>query len=68
MLIAESLQKILKDLIPPSLPKFLTNSYPWNGKTTKSCNCFPREIITEQTYQVNIIPLAYPAVKLTLYL
>jgi len=35
LLIVESLQKILKDLIPLSLPKSLTNSRPWNGKTIK---------------------------------
>jgi len=40
-LIAEGLLKNLKDLIPPSPPKFLTNFHLWNGRTTKSCNCFP---------------------------
>jgi len=43
-LIAEGLLKILKELIPPSPPKSHTNSRLWNGKTTKSCNCFPSEI------------------------
>jgi len=68
LLIVEGVLKILWDLIPPSPSKSLTNSYLWNGKTTESCNCFPSEIITDQTCQVNIIPLVYPAVKLTLYL
>ena len=35
-LIVEGLLKTLRDLIPPSPPKFLTNSHPWNGRTTKS--------------------------------
>ena len=34
-LIAEGLLKILKDLVPSSPPKFLTNSLPPNGRTTK---------------------------------
>jgi len=34
-LIAEDLLKILRDLIPPSPPKSLTNSLSWNGRTTK---------------------------------
>jgi len=34
-LIAEGLVKILRDLVPPSPPKSLTNSLPWNGKITK---------------------------------
>jgi len=34
-LIAEGLLKTLRDLIPPSPPKSLTNSHPWNGRTTK---------------------------------
>ena len=34
-LIDEGLLKILRDLVPPSPPKFLTNSLPWNGRTTK---------------------------------
>jgi len=68
LLIVEDLLKILRDPIPPSAPKFLTNSRPLDGKTTKkSCNYFSSEIITDQTCYVNIIPLAYPAVRLTLY-
>ena len=68
-LIAEGLLKILRDLIPLSPPKFLINSRPWNGNTSKKgCNYFSIKIITNQTCQVNIIPLAYPTVKLTLYL
>ena len=67
-LIAKELIKILKDLIPFSPPKSLTNSRRWNGKTAKTCNYFPSEIITSQMCQVNIIPLAYPTIKLTLYL
>jgi len=47
LLITEGLLKILRDLIPPFPPKFLANSYPWNGKNTKSYNCFPSEIITD---------------------
>jgi len=43
-LIAESLRKILRDLIPPSLTKSLINSRLWNGRTTRSCNCFSSEI------------------------
>jgi len=35
LLIAEGLLKILRDLIPPSPPKSLTNSLSWNGRTTK---------------------------------
>jgi len=35
-LIVEGLLKTLRDLIPPSPPKPLTNSHPWNGWTTKS--------------------------------
>jgi len=34
-LIIEGLLKIMRDLIPYSPPKSLTNSHPWNGKTTK---------------------------------
>jgi len=34
-LITEGLLKILKDLIPLSFPKSLTNSHPSNGKTSK---------------------------------
>ena len=58
-LIAEGLLKTLRDLIPHSPPKSLTNSHPWNGRTKKVCDYFPSEIITDQTCQVNIIPLAY---------
>jgi len=35
LLIAEGLLKILRDLVLPSPPKSLTNSLPWNGRTTK---------------------------------
>jgi len=56
-LIDKGLLKILRDLIPPSPPKFLTNSRPWNGRTTKSCNYFSSEIITDRTCHVNIIPM-----------
>ena len=34
-LIAEDLLKILRDSVPSSPPKFLTNSYPQNGRTTR---------------------------------
>jgi len=34
-LIAEGLLKIMRDLILLCPPKFLTNSRPWNGKTSK---------------------------------
>ena len=34
-LTAEDSLKILRDLIPSSPPKSLTNSYPQNGRTTK---------------------------------
>jgi len=34
-LIAEGLLKILRDLVPSSPPKSLTNSLPRNGRTTK---------------------------------
>ena len=57
LLIAEGLLKVLRDLIPTSLPKFLTNFLPWNGRTTKSCIRFFREMITDRTYHINIIPL-----------
>jgi len=40
-LIAEGLLKFLRNPIPPSPPKSLTNSRPWNSKTTKGYNCFP---------------------------
>ena len=53
-LIAEGLLKILKDLIVPSSPKSYTNSRLWNGRTIKSYSYFPSEIITNQTYHVNI--------------
>jgi len=46
-LIVEDLLKILRDFIPPFPPKSLTNSHPWNGRTTKSCNYFSDEIITD---------------------
>jgi len=35
-LIVEGLLKTLRDLIPPFTQKSLTNSHPWNGKTTKN--------------------------------
>jgi len=35
-LITEDLLKILRDLIPPSLSKSLTNSRPWNDRTKKT--------------------------------
>jgi len=35
LLIAEGLLKILRDLVPSSPPKSLTNSLPRNGRTTK---------------------------------
>ena len=57
-LTAEGLLKILRDLTPfDSSPKSLTNSYPWNGRTTKSCIHFLIEMITDRTCHVNIIPL-----------
>jgi len=56
-LITEGLLKILRDLIPPILPKFLTNSLPWNGRITKSCIYFPSEMVTDRTCYVNNIPL-----------
>ena len=56
-LIDESLLKILRDLIPTSLPKSPTNFVPWNGRITKSCIRFPSEMITDRTCHVNIIPL-----------
>ena len=34
-LIAKDLLKILRDLLPLFPPKSLTNSCPWNGKTSK---------------------------------
>jgi len=34
-LIAEGLLKILRDLVPSSLPKSTTNSHPLNGRATK---------------------------------
>jgi len=34
-LIAEGFLKILRDLVMSSPPKSLTNSLPWNGRTTK---------------------------------
>ena len=35
LLIVKGLLKILRDLIPIFLPKFLTNFRPWNGETSK---------------------------------
>jgi len=57
LLIAEGLLKILRDLIPTFLPKFLTNSLPFHGRTTKICIRFLHEMITDRTCHVNIIPL-----------
>ena len=59
-LIAEGLLKILRDLIPPSPPKSLTNPIHGMVGLQKAYDCFPSEIITDQTCQVNIIPLVYP--------
>ena len=67
-LITEGLLKILRDLILLFPLNFLTNSRPWNGKTSKSCNYFFSKIITDRTCHVNIIPLADPTVRLILYL
>jgi len=56
-LAAEGLLKILRDLFPfDSSPKSLTNSRPWNGRTTYEDIHLPREM-TSQTYHVNIKPL-----------
>jgi len=56
-LTAEDLLKILKDLFPLiSSPKSLTNSCPWNGKTTQKGIHIPCET-TSLTYHVNIRPL-----------
>ena len=68
-LIAEGLLKILRDLILSSPPNSLL-SIPVHEmvRPQNDCNCLPCEIIIDQTYHVNIIPLAYPTVKLTLYL
>jgi len=60
LLIAEGLLKILRDLIPPSPPKSLTNLIHGMVGPQKACDYFSSEIITDQTCQVNIIPLAYP--------
>jgi len=46
-LIAEGLIKILRDLIPPIPPKSLTNSLPWNDRTTKNCIYFSNKMITD---------------------
>jgi len=35
-LIVEGLLKTLRDLIPPSPSKSLTNFHPWNGRITKN--------------------------------
>ena len=42
---------------PKSPLRSPTNFLSCNGTTTKSCNCFPSEMITYQTCPVNIIPL-----------
>ena len=58
LLTAEGLLKILRDLIPFDFPpKSLTNSYPWNGRTTQNNIHFPCEVITSQTYHINTRPL-----------
>jgi len=41
LLIAKGLLKLLRDPIPPSPLKSLTNSCPWNSKTTKAVIAFP---------------------------
>jgi len=44
-LTAEGLLKILRDMIPfDSPPKLLTNSCPWNGRTTQNNIHFPSEV------------------------
>ena len=58
-LIAEGLLKTLRDLILPSLPKSLTNPIHGMVGPQKACDYFSSKIITDQTCQVNIIPLAY---------
>jgi len=58
-LIAEGLLKILRDLIPPSPPKSLTNPIHGMVGPQKACDYFSSEIITDQICQVKIIPLAY---------
>jgi len=42
-LIAEGLLKILRDLIPPFPPKFLTNSHPWMVGPQKAVIVSPKE-------------------------
>ena len=45
LLTAEDLIKILRDLIPFDSPlKLLTNSYPWNDRTTQNNIHFPNEV------------------------
>jgi len=41
LLIAEDLLQILRDMISPFPSKSLTNSLPWNGRTTKTVYIFP---------------------------
>jgi len=70
-LIAENWLKILRDSVPPSPPKSLTNSLPWNDRTTINLH-FPSEMITELNCQVNILtsysPILTKPVRLTLNL
>ena len=58
-LIAEDLLKILRDLIPLFHQSLLPISVHGMVGPQKACDYFPSEIITDQTCQVNIIPLAY---------
>ena len=56
-LTAEDLLKILRNMFPliPS-PKSLTNTHPWNGKTTYKGIHIPYKIMS-LTYHVNTKPL-----------
>jgi len=51
-LIAEGLLKILSDMIPPLLQNSLPIPVHRVVRPQKGCNCFSKEIITEQTYHV----------------
>jgi len=51
-LIAEGLLKILMKLISPISPKSLSNSLPWNGRSTKVFFIFPAKWITDRTSHV----------------